>query len=327
MSVEDGPKGIDVSKWQPSTPSLAGLDFLIARASIGTTPDATYSMHIRNARNAGLLVGAYHANWSTLSIKAQVDAFLAKAGDVDFYFVDVEDWSGVPRFSRAQTEEFIERTRDRVGSCGLYMSQSGYYTDVDNDYRWVARWGTLPPAINWAFWQYQGSPLDKNRYNGSLTNLRALARKGEPIVTPLPVSSQVPRLVSKGTKTNFYDLDGQTVVRSADSLTERLSPYGAGPVVNGESEYRAVFSGARVLLVRPSVYKPVPDATPYGEAAITEAKEAGAAEQAAADQAAIDAAVAAAEAANQQLSTAAADERERIALARGEVEADVIRAL
>ena len=56
MSVE----GIDVSHWQTSTPSLSGLSFLIARASVGNAIDDKYAMHIGNARKAGLITGAYH---------------------------------------------------------------------------------------------------------------------------------------------------------------------------------------------------------------------------------------------------------------------------
>ena len=264
MSVEDGPKGIDVSKWQVTTPNLAGLDFLFARATIGTKTDEQYDDHVRQARREGLLVGAYHFNWSTLSVSSQVKAFLAKAGDVDFYALDVEyAGDGISQFSRAEAREFIRLVRAAGKKCGLYMSQSGYYTDVDTDFRWVARWGTQPPAIKWDFWQYQGSPLDKNRFNGDVVALKALANQGDTDVIPLPISSEEPRLVSKTTQTNFYDLDGKTVVRTADSLgPDRYSMYGAGPVitVNGkpESEFRAVNSAGRVLLVRPVTYKPIP---------------------------------------------------------------------
>ena len=64
--------GIDVSRWQGTTPSLAGLAFLFAKASQGTTKDPMYDTHIANARKAGLVVGAYCFNVGTLDIAAQV---------------------------------------------------------------------------------------------------------------------------------------------------------------------------------------------------------------------------------------------------------------
>jgi len=163
--------GIDVSKWQVTTPKLTGLSMLFARASIGTQADPRYAQHIKNARKAGLIVGAYHFNWDTLSVKAQVDAFLKAAGNIDFYFVDVE---GKHAFSRQQTEEFIDRMHTAGKRCGLYHSASGYF-DAGQDYDWVAKWSSSPPDQHWDFWQYRGSPLDLDRFNGTLAQLQALA--------------------------------------------------------------------------------------------------------------------------------------------------------
>ena len=180
MSASDGVQGIDISKWQVSTPSLAGLDFVFCRASIGTQKDIRYDMHIRNVRAAGLVTGAYHFNWSTLSISSQVDAFLRAAGDVDYYFLDVEyAGNGVSAFSTRQTEDFIGLFKARSGKrIGLYMSDSQYKSGVGQDFHWVARWTSQPPIRPWDFWQWQGSPLDRNRYSGSAAELRALTEGG-----------------------------------------------------------------------------------------------------------------------------------------------------
>ena len=164
--------GIDVSKWQTKTPKLAGLSMLFARASIGTATDQGYKQHIQNARKAGLVTGAYHFNWDTLPIADQVNAFLKSAGKVDFYFIDVE---GKHAFSRAQTEAFIEGMHNAGKRCGLYHSASGYF-DAGQDYDWVAKWSATPPVQHWDFWQYRGDPLDLDRFNGTLAQLRALAQ-------------------------------------------------------------------------------------------------------------------------------------------------------
>lgn len=173
-------EGIDVSKHNGSTPPLTGLDFLFARASIGLTPDALYLAHIANARAAGLVTGAYHFNWSPISPSQQADYFLAHAVGADLLVIDVEAnvYNGVttPAFSIAQTQEFIARVHAAGRKIGLYHSQSGFFS-AGQDYNWIARWGTTPPSTQWTFWQYQGDPLDRNRYPGTRADLNAFAGK------------------------------------------------------------------------------------------------------------------------------------------------------
>src|SRR6478736_35238 len=119
--------GIDVSKWQLATPPLAGMEFLFARASIGTTPDERFDMHIANAEAAGLVTGAYHFNWKEIPVTEQVTAFLKAAGDVHLLVVDVE---GQHAFSLTQTKLFIAGVKaadPKKRKVGLYMSDSGFY--------------------------------------------------------------------------------------------------------------------------------------------------------------------------------------------------------
>jgi hypothetical protein len=139
MTVE----GIDVSHHQSTTPGLSGLGFLFARKSIGTQQDEKYGLHIGNARRAGLLTGAYHFNWSPISVADQVRAFLANAGDVDFYALDVEPDSGTPAFSRTQARDFIARVQDTGRECGFYMSESSFF-DAGQDWNWIANWSNRP---------------------------------------------------------------------------------------------------------------------------------------------------------------------------------------
>ena len=91
MSTGSGwPHGFDVSHYQPTTPSLTGQDFLIAKATEGTAVDSKYAYHIANGKKAGVILGAYHFNRSDVSIDAQVAAFLATTRDADLHFLDVE---------------------------------------------------------------------------------------------------------------------------------------------------------------------------------------------------------------------------------------------
>lgn len=162
--------GIDVSTYQPKTPSLRGLDFLFARASIATTPDEMYRRHSTVARKSGLVVGAYHFGISSTPIADQVATFLHAAPTADLYAIDVE---GPQALSKSQTRDFIARVKATGRVCGLYHSQSGFFK-AGQDFDWVANWSRVP-ARHWDFWQYRGSPLDLDEYNGSRAQLNALA--------------------------------------------------------------------------------------------------------------------------------------------------------
>lgn len=215
MSVE----GIDVSKWQSTTPNLAGLSFLFARASIGTETDEKYAMHIANARQAGLLVGAYHFNHGPISVASQVQAFLAAAGDVDFYALDVE---GAYAFSLAQSKDFIARVQATGRKIGMYHSASGF-PDAGQDYDWIAKWSTTPPSRAWTFWQYRGSPLDLDRFDGTLAQLRALARHTEDGMKFIKaVSGKVLRLPAG---TDLFNFEGARETEVPATPASRIYPF------------------------------------------------------------------------------------------------------
>lgn len=171
--------GIDVSRWQSSTPNLAGLSFLFARATYGTYPDIRYGMHIANARQAGLLVGAY-AFGVNASVTAQVNAFLRAAGNVDFYVLDLESDGSRARMTDGQARAFIASVKAKGKRIGLYHSASGF-PFLGQDYNWVAKWSPTPPTQHWTFWQQAGTTVDRDVFNGSVTALRQLAH-----VPPLP---------------------------------------------------------------------------------------------------------------------------------------------
>lgn len=241
-------RGIDVSKWQGTTPSLAGLTFLFARASIGTARDEKYTQHIRNARAAGLYVGAYHFNWDTLSVAAQVDAFLAAAGDVDFYALDVE---GANAFNLTQTREFTRRMHDKGKKVGLYMSEGAFFTTGGQDWNWVANW-SREPAKDWSFWQYRGSPLDLDYFAGTRADLARLAGRSVPTAPdsstepdpqepPVNYSDPTPVLIDLPLGAQLVDHNGNDLTRVSASGVKRgvVSPFGVA--FNANANYRAAF--------------------------------------------------------------------------------------
>jgi len=184
-------EGIDVSRWNavPSQAMLAPLEFAFAKASQAYWRDPRYSDHVAAFRRAGLIVGAYHfgVGSSQSFVAQQVRTFLAAAAGADLLALDLERNGNGPTMSQAEAREFIRLVKASGRSIGLYHSRSGF-PSLGQSWNWVAQWGSRPPDIAWAFWQYQGSPLDRNRAAGTLADLRRLAglRLPEPVSTADP---------------------------------------------------------------------------------------------------------------------------------------------
>ena len=174
-------KGIDVSRWQPTTPSLAGLEFAFAKASEALAPDPRWAMHSANIRKAGIILGAYHFARSDISTpEKQAQYFVATAPDADLYALDVE---GVHAFSPAEITRFMVQMHALGKTCGLYRSRSGFTLNLGQDWNWVAdyRAGSFP-TIPWAFWQYTPTPIDQDFFNGDRDALYRLAGKGDDVL-------------------------------------------------------------------------------------------------------------------------------------------------
>lgn len=282
MSASDGPTlfGMDVSHWQTKTPDLkaAGASFLIARATIGTTEDTMYDKHIAAAKAAGIVTGAYHFNWDTISVAAQVEAFLNKAGRVGLYVIDIE---GANAFNESQGRDFIKRVQATGRKIGLYHSDSGF-PYWGQDWNWVASY-SYEPTRTMAMWQYGPyHGIDANLFFGGPADLRDLT--GD-TMAQLPITDQTPKLVTTKPNSTWYDLDGTVLSTGHSALPERLSPYGVG-------NKRAIFGGSGIVLVVPATVKPLPTG-PAADCSVQEAALAEALTRAAGEpgriQAAIDA--------------------------------------
>lgn len=165
-------EGIDISTYQTTTPSLAGLSFVFARASYGTAVDPRYAQHAADVRAAGLVLGAYHY-WVAADPAAQVATFLGAAAGADLVAIDLEGAGSGTTTAHAQVADMITRLRAAGYGAGLYHSLSGY-PELGQAFDWVAAWGTVPPARAWQFWQYRGAPLDLDRFAGTAADLEAL---------------------------------------------------------------------------------------------------------------------------------------------------------
>jgi GH25 family lysozyme M1 (1,4-beta-N-acetylmuramidase) len=165
--------------------------------------DPMFPTNLRNARAAGLAVGAYHFFDYTLDGREQADHFLDRveaAGGIDDALppvVDVECWapigSSIQAVSTARLRDFVERVYERTGrwpliytSVFMWREVAGNAEGFDQLPMWAACWGCDRPISiapgwdEWVFWQ-EGltripgvGRLDGNYFVGTKKDLRAL---------------------------------------------------------------------------------------------------------------------------------------------------------
>lgn len=178
------PTGVDISRWQDPAHDadvFKGADFAGIRATYGTAPDTAYAAHEANARKAGAVVIAYCFGRAGDPV-AQARATVAAAPHADLYALDVESDGASPGMSAQGAVGWLAGMRGLTGKkLVLYHSESGY-PHVGQDLRWVANWDGQP-AIPWDFWQWSGSPLDRDQFNGTHEQLAALAGHRPPIAS------------------------------------------------------------------------------------------------------------------------------------------------
>ncbi|NUU18705.1 lysozyme [Cellulomonas humilata] len=204
-------RGVDVSAHQGviDWPVLAAqdIDFAYVKATEGSGfVDDRFAENLQGAREAGLLVGAYHffsfespgrsqAEQIIATVPAD-DDLLPVAVDVEHYgkfFGDPPDASTV----REELEVLVTMLREHYGvDPVIYATQAAYGRYVAGGFPdsplWI-RAVYLPPRVSdgraWAFWQYSHRDrldgydgrepfLDLNVFHGDLGELRALRSPG-----------------------------------------------------------------------------------------------------------------------------------------------------
>ncbi len=312
-------KGIDVSHWQGTTPSLTGLDFLFARSTYGTTKDDKYELHKGNALRAGLAFGAYHYGDTSKSVAAQLAACLAATAGVRMVVLDIE----AGNMALTDARLFIAGLKAAGKFAGVYHSLSGYPWSLGQDFDWLAAWRTDAPPGPWEFWQYRGSPLDLDYYNGTRAQLNQIT---DSIGGPMGLAITLDITKDANPFGNLYTAKVvySRAVRVRDGVEVSLSVgTDLGVVQAGVFNSGAIFafnhlgelhiisqSNVSAVVIKAPVLVPPPD---DGYTKVTQ--DAAVAAQKAADQAAINAANAAAAKSAAEAATAPAKERERIATA------------
>jgi GH25 family lysozyme M1 (1,4-beta-N-acetylmuramidase) len=136
--------GLDLSRYQHATPSLAGLSFVWAKATEGTGYiHPMYPIHTAAAAKAGIVHGAYHFGHTGVDPVAQAMFLVAPAPHAQLYALDSE---GSTRMSHTEVRAFfaaLKAARPGV-KAGLYESLSGYDAGLGQDFSWVAAWGSTP---------------------------------------------------------------------------------------------------------------------------------------------------------------------------------------
>src|ERR1700677_22760 len=199
--------GIDVSHFQGSVNWVnvfaAGTVFVFLKATEGMNfTDPTYQANLTDARNAGLLCGAYHFFDPTADPNDQADYFCSQAsykpGDLppvlDIEATPPESWSNLsPAQSIILVQQWLNQVQDNLKAKPIIYAASSFMQEVlggTTQFQgyplWLARYapvaGTLPQGWDdWSFWQYSQSgqiagvtgAVDMDYFNGPPAELKA----------------------------------------------------------------------------------------------------------------------------------------------------------
>jgi GH25 family lysozyme M1 (1,4-beta-N-acetylmuramidase) len=188
-------RGLELAIYQPHVdwPTLiqaTGISFVFVKGSDGSSPDPLFANHWAEAKNAGMLRGAYHFLRETPDPQQQVDTYMQVLGadtgelppvlDIEVPAMKVAaKVAAAAQFWLSAVESQVHR-RPIIYTAGWWwdpnMLINGSYPTWAPGYRlWVANWplihsvptadqlnqGQLTPVLpkswtNWMFWQYSG---------------------------------------------------------------------------------------------------------------------------------------------------------------------------
>lgn len=196
--------GIDVShhNGRLNWPAIAasGVTFAFCKATEGTGfVDSEFLTNVREARKAGIAVGAYHFFRPNLDGLTQAKHFLQATLGIPLDLPAVLDWEAANGISAStqivQATRWLAKVEDAFGSTPIIYTGPSYFADVvgsppgfDRYPLWVAHYTahTIPrvplPWKAYTFWQYTetgtlsqvpGKQFDLNRYSGPEFTRRA----------------------------------------------------------------------------------------------------------------------------------------------------------
>lgn len=241
-----GVKGLDVSHWNdyPDFGKLRdqGMRFVFSKATQGISfVDDSYQRHTREARDAGLLPGAYHFFDYNKGGAAQARHFLdilratSGLGSLLPLVVDVETLPSLGNPNKALARQRLHAMMDELyRQTGrypmIYTSRHmwGKVVGAPGDFGqyplWVACWACddiyLPNGwTDWEFWQVgqfkfpKGPRLDGNVYRQNIDSLRLL-REGS-----MDIDGGAAWAAQQAVKADLRDFDGSQVRYAVDGGT------------------------------------------------------------------------------------------------------------
>jgi lysozyme len=218
----EGPtvEGIDVSYYQPrvdwTAAKKAGVAFAFLRVSDGASfLDPELATSWPAAGKAGIVRGPYQFFRPGEDAIAQADLLIAtlraqgglQRGDLP-PVLDIEVTDDLPAATiRAGMRRWLDRVEGAFNRRPLIYASPGFWDGLGAEATfaryplWVAHWDTACPGVpgawtEWTFWQttdhaeIPGVPgsVDRDRFNGTLADLRAFAGAAE----PAPVKPRTP---------------------------------------------------------------------------------------------------------------------------------------
>lgn len=186
-------KGCDISRYQQNKVDLSKFDFVIIKASEGCDiKDKYLDVHYNtlSGRTDGKpakdkLYGFYHyARPEYNNAKDEARWFVSLVGHHMGHCVYALDWEAEAlKYPITWAKEWLDEVYRLTGVRPLIYCSASYAKNLqlilDGNYGlWVAHWDVSVDDVitgvypTWAFWQYQGSPLDLNLFNGTEEQFR-----------------------------------------------------------------------------------------------------------------------------------------------------------
>lgn len=185
-------QGIDISHHNGSVDwtkiAADGIAFAFLKASEGQSyRDSTFAGHLKAAKSAGLLVGAYHFVTARNEAAARAEAAnfagaIKAAGGVELLdFPPVMDYENNPgALSKVQinavAKAFLMTLESLIDVKPMIYTGNSFAANFDREfgsYRlWIAKYSdsaptNIPAWSKWAFWQYSDGAQGGVRTNGS----------------------------------------------------------------------------------------------------------------------------------------------------------------
>lgn len=194
-------KGIDLSAHNGTVDfhrvAADTVTFVMLKATEGTDfCDANFSASYAAAKEAGLLVGAYHFFRFNSPGAVQAMHFLesVEGRPLDFPLaVDVEKWGNPAAYDpdsvRARLHDMIATLRAHGHRPMIYTNKHGYEAFIKDDFAdlplWICSLSVTPSMPRWHLWQHShrgtvkgvDTKVDINTFNGDLPSLMHFCRK------------------------------------------------------------------------------------------------------------------------------------------------------